>query len=484
MSNLKIFVPPAPNAAVSGILGTRGMEIVDVHGNKVVLKGAGLGGHLNMENFITGYAGHEQGMRRAVQKVLGEHKSNYFFHKLLEYFFDDLDAEFYASLGFNCLRIPFNYRHFEDDMNPGTYDERGFLWLDRIINICARHGIYTVLDMHTVPGAQNQNWHSDNPTNTALFWEHIDFQNRAIRLWEALAARYKGNTWVAGYNPLNEPGDEYHYRLLNWYERVEKAIRGVDPDHILFLDGNTVGVELFKSPLPNSVYAIHDYSIYGFPGSEPYSGSERQLQHLWDQYDHKVEYHGKANVPIWNGEFGPVYSSPRDGDNWQETNLQRYHLLKDQLSIYAQEGISWSIWLYKDIGLQGMVYVSPESPYLKRFGEFIARKRRLAADEWGADVTAVESVFEPLIAWFNEQVPNFNKYPSAWGTKKHCAFTLRLERVTRHILLSDSLCGEYAELFRGLTMEELDALAASFKYENCVQRQELNQILKANSGKE
>jgi hypothetical protein len=32
-------------------------------------------------------------------------------------------------------RVPFNYRHFEDDMNPGVYDERGFQWLDRIINI-------------------------------------------------------------------------------------------------------------------------------------------------------------------------------------------------------------------------------------------------------------------------------------------------------------------------------------------------------------
>lgn len=33
-------------------------------------------------------------------------------------------------------RIPFNYRHFEDDTDPtAPYNERGFLWLDRIINI-------------------------------------------------------------------------------------------------------------------------------------------------------------------------------------------------------------------------------------------------------------------------------------------------------------------------------------------------------------
>jgi hypothetical protein len=70
----------------------------------------------------------------------------------------------------------------------------------------------------------------------------MEFQDRAIRLWEALAARYKGNTWIAGYNPLNEPADEEHIRLLAWYKRVEEAIRKVDPDHILFLDGNTVRI--------------------------------------------------------------------------------------------------------------------------------------------------------------------------------------------------------------------------------------------------
>lgn len=74
----------------------------------------------------------------------------------------------------------------------------------------------------------------------ALFWEHKEFQDRAIRLWEALAARYKGNTWIAGYNPLNEPTDEEHTRVVAWYERAQKAIHAVDPDHVLFWDGNTV----------------------------------------------------------------------------------------------------------------------------------------------------------------------------------------------------------------------------------------------------
>ena len=66
-----------------------------------------------------------------------------------------------------------------------------------------------------------------------------------------------------GYNPLNEPCDPEHVRLLTFYKRVEKAIREIDPHHILWLDGNTFAMESqgFDEVLPNCVYALHDYSV-------------------------------------------------------------------------------------------------------------------------------------------------------------------------------------------------------------------------------
>ncbi len=55
-------------------------------------------------------------------------------------------------------------------------------------------------------------------------------------LWLKKTQHYKDNTWVAGYNPLNEPTEVEHVRLNAFYERVEKAIRRIDPYHILFLE--------------------------------------------------------------------------------------------------------------------------------------------------------------------------------------------------------------------------------------------------------
>lgn len=88
-----------------------------------------------MENFMNGFPGREHQIRAALLKVLGREKCEFFFDKFLEYFFTDKDAEFLASLGFNCLRLPLNYHHFEDDMKPFQIKEEGFKHVDRVVEI-------------------------------------------------------------------------------------------------------------------------------------------------------------------------------------------------------------------------------------------------------------------------------------------------------------------------------------------------------------
>ncbi|CAE6498988.1 unnamed protein product [Rhizoctonia solani] len=272
MSPVQIKVPPPPAPSPLGVLKIEGSKIVGNDGKPVLLRGAGLGGHLNMENFIA---------------------------------------------LFILVDIP----------NSAELQ-------------CAHHGIYTILDLHAAPGGQNVDWHCDTGIHRALFWEHIEFQNRAIALWEELARRYKGNTWVAGYNPLNEPTDEEHTRVLDWYARAEKAIHAIDPDHIVSTEA-VVGLNVvliyniavlgwkyfccrllpvsttftflvlpfltpqsFGDPLPGSVYSIHDYSNYGFPQiSEPYEGTPEQKEKLESSFKRKIAYHEKTGGHIWNGEL-------------------------------------------------------------------------------------------------------------------------------------------------------------------------------------
>jgi hypothetical protein len=75
-----------------------------------------------------------------------------------------------------------------------------------------------------------------------------------------------------------------------------------------------------------------------------------------------------------DGEFGPVYQ-PESDPNHETENACRYHMLRDQLSLYSKEKISWSIWTYKDIGHQGMVYLGEETPYTALLKPFLEKKK-------------------------------------------------------------------------------------------------------------
>ncbi|HVU70476.1 MAG TPA: cellulase family glycosylhydrolase, partial [Ktedonobacteraceae bacterium] len=261
----------------TSLLTTRHTQIVDGAGQPVTLRGFGLGGWMNMENFITGYPANEEAQRHVLRAALGAEKYAFFFERFLEYFFDTDDARFIASLGLNLLRLPINYRHFESDEEPFVIKEEGFKHLDRVIELCAQQQIYTIIDLHALPGYQNQDWHSDNPTHVALFWQHKHFQDRVVHLWEAIAARYKDHPWVAGYNPMNEPGDVSGQHILPFYRRLYAAIRAVDPAHILFLEGNRYSTEfqMFTETWPHVIYTVHDYALPGFIDGGPYPGLTR-----------------------------------------------------------------------------------------------------------------------------------------------------------------------------------------------------------------
>lgn len=473
-----------------GFLKVKDTKIVDENGNMVVLKGAATGGHLNMENFISGYPGHETEHKKVIESVIGKDKCDFFFDKFYEYFWTEEDAKFFKELGLNCLRIPFNYRHFlNDEGDLWEINPVGFKRLDAIIDSCSKHGIYTILDLHSTPGGQNQDWHSDSGIHKSLFWDFKVFQDAIANLWIKIADYYKNHEYVAGYNLLNEPAVADHGKLIRYYQRLEKEVRKVDGNHMLFLDGNTYAMDFRQFPkevFPNTVYAIHDYSNFGFPvhDHDLYKGTQQQKERLKLQYERKVEYMKEHNVPVWNGEFGPVYASDFRGDQEPEIiNSARYNVLKDQLEVYKsgdpsgdKSPISWSIWLYKDIGFQGMTYVSPSSKWHNLFAGWLAKKKRLGLDRWGNDIDPENAkLYTALESHFLENVPSeFQKalYPHNWSVKDYLA------RVTNEMLFSQYAQHEYANYFKGLSFEQLDELAASFKFENLVKRESLNEILK------
>jgi hypothetical protein len=140
--------------------------------------------------------------------------------------------------------------------------------------------------------------------------------------------------------------------------------------------------------------------------------------------------------------------------------------------------MSWSIWLYKDIGFQGMVYVSLETPYMTLFKDFLAKKHKLAVDAWGADDSQVRSVYQPLQDLITEHVPE--KFRDLYP---HPVWKLgdRVGRLARNLLVAEFLVAEWAEHFRGKDEKELDEIARSFTFDHCRHREGLNKVLSDNA---
>ena len=461
------------SASSEPLLVVKGDELVNGKGEVVRLRGFGLGGMLHMENFIDGYPGNEEAFREVLLKAMGKKKYDLFFDAFYRNYFTEEDARYIASLGLNLIRIPINYRLFEDDMNPRVVKQDGFARLDRVVRLCAEQRIYTVIDLHAVPGYQNQHWHSDNPTHKALLWKHKDFQDRTVVLWEAIARHYRDEPWVAGYDLINEPADPTGQVVAPFFQRLRDAIRKVDPAHILFIEGNTYAREfdMFDPTWKNVVYTNHDYAAPGFPSSGPYPGETGGR--YYDSKAVEADFLQKSRfmidngLPIWVGEFGPLYTGDPKKDE------MRYQLLKDQLAIYDKHGASWCIWLYRDLGLQALVYQPETTAWMRLIKPMLEKKQRLGADSWGGVEDGIHEVMEPIDVMLAREFPDYDPYPN--GAQRQARL------LVRHILIAEALLAAYGKAFEGLSEDEVVELAKSFNLEKAKRRTRLEAIL---SGRE
>ena len=143
-----------------------------------------------------------------------------------------------------------------------------------------------------------------------------------------------------------------------------------------------------------------------------------------------------------------------------------------------QDRLSWTIWLYKDIGYQGMIYTDLSTPYMTLFKDFLTKKQRLAVDAWGSDDSAVHQFYDPLVQHIKDEIPEKyqNLYPHpVWKLES------RVTRLARNILVSEFLVLEWAEHFRGKSEAEIEEIAKSFAFENCLHREGLNKVLTDNA---
>src|SRR5690242_20226849 len=133
-------------------------------------------------------------------------------------------------------------------------------------------------------------------------------------------------------------------------------------------------------------------------------------------------------MPAWVTACGPVTA------NEPASVALDNQVLRDQLAIYQKYNASWAIWTYKDIGLQGVVYAQPDSPWMQRVQPIVDKKRRLGTDAWGTTDAGIRHITEPIESLFATEFPNYQPFP--FGARRQIA------QHVRHMLLSEAMLEE------------------------------------------
>ncbi|MEO0081272.1 MAG: glycoside hydrolase family 5 protein [candidate division WOR-3 bacterium] len=467
------------------MLKVEGTSIVDAKGRKVRLRGFGVGGWMNSENFINGYPGFESGLRAALAEELGPAKAEFFWDRMLDCFLAEDDIKLMKELGCTVVRLPLNYRHFEADEAPGVWLEKGYNRLNQVLAWCRKHELYAILDMHAVPGWQDPDWHSDHYGRLTLIWSHKQFQDRFVALWEEFARRYKDEAVIAGYNIMNEPVTGVPWGFFgflyksNWdalnrlNRRTIEAIRRIDPNHIIFLEGDKFSVLFTGMDAPfadNLVYSSHNY-IRPCLGIGPYPGEFQGAR--WDKTaiasnfaeQEGTQFCRRHGVPLWVGEFGAAL------DGKAEEVPDRLRALDDQIDVFEQAQVDWTIWTWKDMGMMGLATVDPESDYARTIAPVLKAKRELGTDCWVSNQpqTQVQKQAARLADAILARLPETGVDPAQ--------FRFYVQQSLLSNFTGAFLQPLYARCFKGMTEAQLDRTMQSFALPNCRINQGLKKVL-------
>lgn len=331
-----------------GFLHTDGKKIVNGNGENIILRGIGTGNWMLMEGYMMkseGVAGTQHEFEAKLVETIGPEKTKTFFNTWLENHFTRTDVDSMKAWGFNSVRVAMHYKWFtlpiEEELNPGnnTWLLKGFKMIDNLLDWCEDNEMYLILDLHAAPGGQGTNADiSDYDPSKPSLWESQANKDKTVALWKMLASRYSNEPWIGGYDLINETnwtfpeGNNSQMRRL--FGRITDAIREVDKNHIIFIEGNSYANDHSGLTPPwddNLVYSFHKY----WSGTS--SADLDWIKALRDKHD----------VPLWMGESG------ENSNTWYT----------DFVNLCESNNIGWSWWPVKKNSINNVLNVPINKDY-------------------------------------------------------------------------------------------------------------------------
>ena len=327
----------AQSSAAPSALHTEGEKIIDSNGKEIILRGTNFGGWGIMEDWFCPYtnpAGEEQ-VYQTLVKRFGTDATHELFKTYRSNWITETDYKNVASLGMNVVRLPIWYRNFQSDDNGTWYrkdnGEIDFSELDEAVAMCKKYNLYLIIDLHGLPGYQNDYDHCGQSKSMSLFDDTEKgkrYREVVTDFWVEMAKHYKGETAIAMYDLMNEPlgtnitrDGSFQQTFWDFSNDLYKAVREVDPDHIICMEAIWDPSAICSPDVygwKNIVYQEHLYDITNFT-------ILRKVNEIRD-----CGY----NAPFYIGEFYP-------------RGLTTFGYM---FSLFNSRNLSWTTWTYKGAG--------------------------------------------------------------------------------------------------------------------------------------
>ena len=343
------LIAGSPAAAAPDFIHADGRRLVDGRGGDFAVKGINLGNWLVPEGYMFEFTHARSATEIAgvIETLVGPEAASQFWTQFRDIYIAEDDIRFIKAAGFNTVRVPLHWQLFVkpgDDGGVGAqagdndrFEGPGWPLLDRLVQWCRQAGLRVIIDLHAAPGGQTGVNHDDGSGFPLTFYVPR-YRRLTIALWQQLAAHYRDEPAVLGYDLLNEPISPYsdenylNPRLEPLYRDIVAAIRRVDPNHLVFLAGAqwSTNFAVFGPPFDgNAIYTYHKF------WAKP---TRAALQDYLD-------FGNRWNVPLLIGETGEYT------DDWN----QKFRRLNEQ------SGIGWCFWPYKSLDTKTAV-VSIQKP--------------------------------------------------------------------------------------------------------------------------
>jgi hypothetical protein len=319
------------------LLHADGEALYNANGEQVILRGTNFGGWGIMEDWFCPYtnpAGEEQVYLKLVERF-GREAVHELFKLYRSNWITETDYKNVAELGMNVIRLPIWYRNFQSDDNGTWYrtadGEIDFGELDEVVSMCKKYGLYLIIDLHGLPGYQNDYDHCGRSKSMSLFDdtpEAKQYRKIVIDFWKEIAKHYKNENAIAMYDLMNEPlgtnitrDGSFQQTFWDFSNDLYKEIRKIDKNHIICME------------------AIWDPSAIASPDVYGWKNIVYQ-EHLYDITNptilRKVNEIKNAgyNAPFYIGEFYP-------------RGLTTFGYM---LSLFNSRNMSWTTWTYKGAG--------------------------------------------------------------------------------------------------------------------------------------